>query len=812
MCDEVSHRCECVARTCADFSGQCGVFDDGCGKTINCDECAAGFYCDFSSRKCVKKPQSLSISNIVAVPASDHASIYWQTSIGANSKVEFGESRQLGSVEFDALTSENHFVTLTALRADTKYYYRVSSSNSNVTGRSGILSFRTKSLKKTENLKIFFIAVDPATRVQFEGQYFLFTAVTSTWDQNSVLEWDFGDGKVEEFGRMAAHSYNLTGYGGYKDFVVKVRLKGGASESAAEVKVRVLKAPFKAVVVKPAPFTLLSKKGELTLKLYFLDKENNVIPCSQISLNLSLAGHSIRTKCYDKNYFTGSLKLWPELGAIELVVLNAEYHGLAKTSRTITRIPLYFKSLPLGVTDVFGKTKYHLKEEIGPRNVSFLLDQKQSYLEQLNVFLVSGDGEKKKIPFKQSGRTYAVLFGHKVSEVDLKKGLWVKFEGKDSRGNKAHVVQRVPLSEEHPFLHIVLLEPDVNARAFVFDQVMSVKAKLFSKNAAVKDKSLVLKCDKLGLSERMQFDPVKREYSYELLLPNSSSGLQQIEFELVASARFFDEPIASLKSFKINLSNDLNIHFLLPKQEKTIIGGPALKEIRVQLYQPNKEPFISSSPVPAFFSVDNNIPCSISLKFDNKNGFYRGNLPQPVSLGRHVIKLSLTGEFRGSQSLITSVEQPSYYTLLPPLFLAILVAVAAFFSAFFVKAVIAERRYLLGEKDKLYGLRKKFKYEFYKRHISEKELNYELKHIDSAINEVKSLLRHHSWLYVGFLRALFRTDNPKKFPKRFQHLILVNRLAALRGEFSLAEITRVLNEEKYDSQVIEKVIGEISKF
>ncbi|MFH1235278.1 MAG: hypothetical protein V1493_06715, partial [Candidatus Diapherotrites archaeon] len=254
--------CRQACKSCSDFSGQCGSFDNGCGKTIpcgcdsgrsctngkccraisckagecgskgndcgqsvQCGSCETGFECN-AFNQCVLKqqPKELEISNVQAFPYSTYAIITWQTSIEADSRTEFGETESLGSSESDWATTTEHYILLHGFKPETKYFFKVVSAAGSTSKESGIQSFKTTPWKD-EPLKILQILVSPESKTQFEGQAFSFTAITNSQKPGELeFFWDFGD-DLNGAGQRVFHSFYGLGFEKEKDFNVKVIAK-----------------------------------------------------------------------------------------------------------------------------------------------------------------------------------------------------------------------------------------------------------------------------------------------------------------------------------------------------------------------------------------------------------------------------------------------------------------------------------------------------------------------------------------------------------------------------------------------------------
>jgi len=779
---------------------------DGCGGVVKCGSCEKGFVCVQGQCLLDQSEKPLEISSVKAIAYGSTAVVYWETSIEADSLVEFGETQKLGLEERGPESVTEHSVFLTGLKPETLYYYRVSSKNG-ARKQSSIQSFTTK--KETGGkLAVLFIGVNPASKAQYEGQSFAFTAITNRQEAGLSFDWDFGDGQsIEGIGSLAPHAFYGVGFEKEKSFTVSVKVKSEDGNTAsASVKVRVLKAFFKPIVFKPKLFERHPKDGNLFVSMAFFDRADKVIDCNRVSVKAVFARKPIELKCVDGNSFSGSLRLWSAgLNETEILEVEASLESKGEKHYSKTRIPVYFEPERVEVKGSLGEKKYYFNDTIGEERVRFLVHELYVVKPvELTASLVSGNG-KERVAVKQAegGYDYIISLNHRVSETDLLHGLRLKLEGKDSMGNVIDSVQGIPVEKDNPDLMVAVIEPLAKKRVFAFGQVMVVRAKLLSKSYALRNPSVELECQQLGLNKEMRFDSVRKEYHSEVLLP--FSGHSQLSFKLSANAKLRGKELADFEYFEVKLSNALKPAFVSPKASEKLLFADKVEEIGVRVLQPNNYPFKTES-LEAVLRVDG-AEQPITLNFDEETHTYKAVLPKPLTLGKHSLELELRGAFTGKAYLDTDIEKETFYYNALLLFGAVLAVIFLLvFLTFLFWNLAAERKRLLEEKARLSGLKKKFKYEFYKRHVTEKEFNNGVKQLELGLKGIDSLLRKGSWIWTGLLRTIYRTSEPKRMPERFQARMLVNRLAGRRGEFSRVEIASALRQEGYSDAVIERVI------
>lgn len=810
----INGKCQCLPKTECSTNSECGFEKDGCGGVIECGKCRAGFECDFFWKKCVPEPEkeALELSDIRVFAYSNYTTITWSTTTPADSMIKFGKTKSLGLVESNPITCKNHYILLRDLEPNTVYYYKVFSSFKNERKESEILSFKTTSgAEDTNRLRVLFIAVDPPGRVQYEGWTYSFTAITNSLEQDELeFSWDFGDGVVlEKTGSRVYHAfYGLEEKEGEYAVKVKVRDSNGQIASS-EVKVTVVRAVFKPLILKPRPYETRLKEGDLNIRILFLDEEEKPIECEKIGLRVVFGGNIIDMKCGDKNIFSGSVELWHGLNKIELIGISAKYVRNGRTHFMKTRVPVYFMPLRIEVMDIFRGKEYCLNDKLESIKTRFLLNE--IYLVtpvELRASLVSMAREEN-VEIERNGYDYIFHFNHRIDETDLLNELALRIEGRDSKGNLIMEFQKVPIEENNPELIIEVLEPLKSERNYAFGQKMLVRAKVLSNNYKLR-KQLFVECSELELFEEMSFDSLKNEYFIEIMLPESGSGIDKIGLKLHAFGLLEKETVESIKFVTVFLSDNLDIEFVFPRQNTTMVFGNTVNEVFVRLFQPNGKMF-EQEKVNALLVVDGNTQ-NLLLEFDEAKKIYKAQLEKPIPLGFHSIELSLLGGFKGTEKIFTSIEMETFYlNLVMSIIIVAGIVLVFFFIVVLARNSLSERNFLLEERERLTGLIKKYKYEFYKRHISEKEFNKKTEQIKKGINAINKLLNHGFWLRVGLFKTVFRTSDLKKSPEGVQAALLIHRLVGKRGEFSRDEVARIMREEKYSESVIERVLEKLYK-
>ncbi|MFH1234655.1 MAG: fibronectin type III domain-containing protein, partial [Candidatus Diapherotrites archaeon] len=498
----VMGKCSCAPKTCTQLKFECGSSNDGCGGTISCGECEKGFAC--LSGHCMLKilPGELEISNVRAFPYSTHVVITWQTTIDADSTVEYGETEQLGQSKFDGKPASEHSLPLYSLKPETKYFFRVVSSvGEGEPKKSDTLSFQTK--YGDEGLNVLLIQVTPESKVLPEGQSFSFKAITNALNPAGLeFYWDFGDDS-NAGGERAFHSFYGIGLAKEKEFVVKVKVKDSNGQTAgAEVKVKVLKAAFKARVLEPVQSKMHSKEKDLNVRLEFFDDKDAKIDCGKVGVKALLAGTVVELQC-NGSVFEGVFRPWASLGEMELLEIMADYEAKGKKQYFKTRVPVYFEPSLVDATDVFKGKKYFFSDYLDTANVRFLLnDIFLVFPTEIKAFLVSGEKEKE-VKVEKQEYDYVLYLDHTVDEIDLLQGLSLKLKGRDAIGHRVEDVQVVPIVKKNPALVIAVLEPLEGERAYSFGQIVSLKAKILSDNYRVQGKKMLLECLGLDLVEEL---------------------------------------------------------------------------------------------------------------------------------------------------------------------------------------------------------------------------------------------------------------------------------------------------------------------
>ncbi|MCX6801781.1 MAG: hypothetical protein NT067_01575 [Candidatus Diapherotrites archaeon] len=801
----VSGKC-CAPVACA--KGECGSKKNECWQSAECGSCEAGFYCN-SYNKCVQK-RTPDITGIKVFASATYAIVTWHTETEADSLAQYGETQQFGLQEFDGIKTTEHHVLLHGLKPETAYFFKAISAADGVTKESEILSFKTTQLKD-EPLQVLAILVNPESKEQPEGQAFSFTAITNALNPGELeFYWDFGDDSNAR-GERVFHSFYGLGLEKEKEFSVKVAVKDVNGQAAgAEVKVKVLKAVFKAIVLEPAQYERHSKEKDLNVLIEFFDSRDLPIACDKVGLKALLAGTSLEMQCIDSNFFIGVFRPWPSLSELELLEISADYGAGGEKHYFRTRVPVYFEPSLVDATEAFKGKKYFFGDSLGDAKVRFLLNEIfLVFPTEIRASLVSGEKEEE-VKIERQEYDYMIYFDHAVDESDLVQGLSLKLKGRDSIGNRVEEVQEVPIAKKNPALVISVLEPLEGERTYAFSQVVSLKAKILSDNYKVQGKKLLLECAGLDLLEELEFDMAKQLYSAEILLPDASEGKGSVECRLTAYGTLEGKELLDFEFVKIALSDKLKIEFIQPKAGLNNVWGGEIREFKARFFQPNNHLF-ELLGLDGRLSVDGNAQ-SVFLAFDEKEKLHKVLLDAPITAGGHSIALVLSGDFNGESNVVASIEQgiPWLSAIsLETAAIAALLFLVLLFVFLFLRNSFRERRFLLQEKERLLGLEKKYKFEFFKRHIAESELNEKTRRLNTGLKRIESLLKEKFWAKAGLLKVFSRAKDLKKERESVQVASLVVRLAGRIGEFSREEIANGIKSEGYSAKVLEMVLKKL---
>lgn len=145
--------------------------------------------------------------------ASTTAAIHWETSIPADSLVEYGVTPQLGSVSIHSTAlATTHEVALTGLTSDTLYYFRV------VSKPSGAVTATESDLHEFTTLEVPII-IDPAADILSVGHSSVTSSgFTASWTTNELTHGAIEYGTSTAYGIMAtvatssnSHTLSLSG-------------------------------------------------------------------------------------------------------------------------------------------------------------------------------------------------------------------------------------------------------------------------------------------------------------------------------------------------------------------------------------------------------------------------------------------------------------------------------------------------------------------------------------------------------------------------------------------------------------------------
>lgn len=137
---------------------------------------------------------------------TDHATIAWETTASADSRVEYGETVSYGGLASEGTLTRTHRMTITGLTADRSYFVRARSQTSGGTSGTGTISFRTSMLPHAP-----VISHVRLTSVTDRSAVLLFDTDIDARSTITYASMAGVSGSVIESGFTRTHSITLTG-------------------------------------------------------------------------------------------------------------------------------------------------------------------------------------------------------------------------------------------------------------------------------------------------------------------------------------------------------------------------------------------------------------------------------------------------------------------------------------------------------------------------------------------------------------------------------------------------------------------------
>jgi len=200
------------------------------------------------------KIAGVSAGNIIETSAV----IFWTTDELADSAVEYGPTRDLGSVVSSAIPAVSHFVTITGLEQGAEYFYRVVSRDAaGNEAASGAQTFTAKGRPDTMPPALADISVAGIT------------------DRSAIIRWttDESASSVVEYGQTADHGLTARGAGGVRSH--RVTLSGLEQETGYHYRVVSRDAAGNEAVSADLTFVTVKYEGP---PLVCSDSDGGVVP------------------------------------------------------------------------------------------------------------------------------------------------------------------------------------------------------------------------------------------------------------------------------------------------------------------------------------------------------------------------------------------------------------------------------------------------------------------------------------------------------------------------------------------------------
>lgn len=187
-----------------------GWLSFNCENSDSCNSVNFKLATDWQSEQ--ERESDLEIDDVECKKTDTTITIKWETNSDANSRVRYGENRNLENEEKDSEKEENHKIKLKNLKPDTKYYFRIKSTDENGNSdRSKIYSVKTK---EAENI---FQALIPSGYEKADEK-----------EELEDLQIDVSD-KIEDSGQEALNQQE-----GFKSGDIDLQNGGSTSEMEVE--------------------------------------------------------------------------------------------------------------------------------------------------------------------------------------------------------------------------------------------------------------------------------------------------------------------------------------------------------------------------------------------------------------------------------------------------------------------------------------------------------------------------------------------------------------------------------------------------
>ncbi|MFH1586764.1 MAG: hypothetical protein ABID38_02830, partial [Candidatus Diapherotrites archaeon] len=315
--------------------------------------------------------------------------------------------------------------------------------------------------------------------------------------------------------------------------------------------------------------------------------------------------------------------------------------------------------------------------------------------------------------------------------------------------NTAVTEKYVPPGQKEYDLQINVLSPELD-KTYGYGQLVYFKVEILLDGKPIPNE-YVGRPYISGTGDTLEnyFNYNKDEDAYEisnLEMPSKNEATDFQEYDLRVDATVEGQEIIEYKKIKIKLSNKVNIEYLYPL-DSNLRGATAFdpenpNKIVLNITYPDGSHYFKEAPILAKYH-DLNTGVKTKIQLWDKKDHYEASLDYELREGENTFEILL------EEVNIESEPRTVVSVLVKPIdwlsIVLVIVAVAVLLLAiYFTSSLLRERarirRHLELERRNLKGLAKKLKFEYYKRHISDKEYKERLLNAQQQLATVDSLL------------------------------------------------------------------------
>lgn len=580
-----------------------------------------------------------------------------------------------------------------------------------------------------------------------EGSLFEFEVIASDPENDSLTyTWNFGDnsGPLTTIKPQAAHNFYSDKRIGEEEFTVTIKVSDGSLNAVESLEIKVKKSMWKAMLIKPNQTELLSKKDSAPVQIEIVDRANQAQGLSSVNATVKLNGEKIETEKVS-NSFKGTLSPNATFNNLEFLEINATRGTLNQTNQ---RFPLFFSPLQITIEkNPLKEKELFVGSNLGKVKAQLNLDGEQPESGTFTATLLSNEEKLAESKMSKDGEYYSVDLDYTFSLEDLDKNLVLKFYGMGSHGNQLSEEFEVKLKKESPLFNLSVKSLENNDQ-IGFGQPLELNVLLESKGKISKASVTVLLTEQ-GIEKKLSGEG--NEFTGTIKMPSTG---ESVSLEIIGTATINGQKAGEIKTLQLNLTSELNVSFIYPKEGKTTMEGNG-KTLYLNIAYPNGQTVERDSFQGIMYIDGEKLDEPVLLEKEARG--YAVKLEEALT-GEHSLELSIpkTKNLEGSAKVNTNiVPAPNLLGLiLMAGVIIVLGGVLVFIVKKFKSAGHGLKEQIEGKGEKttpktklekkkkhLEKERKKLEMDFYRRKISENEFRKKMLKLQRKARKIKGVER-----------------------------------------------------------------------